>query len=96
MARVDKILDKWLNNTPTDEPTEKVLAIIERFFSGQYSQSGGSHIVIQNDKLKGIPNYGPEGDFTVCVTGGQKVKGRYLKRLLQTIELLEELEKEEK
>ena len=96
MAKVDKTLDKWLNNTPTDEPLKKVKAIIERFFSGQHSQDSSSHIVRQDDSLKGIPEYGPAGDFTVCVKGGQKVKGRYLKRLALTIELLEELKKEER
>jgi len=61
------------------------------FFDGQYSQSSSSHIIIQDDRLRGIIGYGPAGDFTVCVTGGQRVKGRYLKRLALTIELLEEL-----
>ena len=96
MAKVDKILDKWINNTPTDEPLGRVKAIIDRFFSGQYSESSGSHIVIQDDMLKGFYDYGPEGDFTVVVTGGQKVKGRYLKRLSLTIKLLEELKGVEK
>ena len=91
MAKVEKILDKWLNNTPTDEPIEKVNAIIERFFSGQYSQSSSSHIVIQDDRLKGFHDYGPAGDFTVIVKSGQRVKGRYLRRLALTIKLLEEL-----
>jgi len=91
MAKVDKILDKWLNNTPTDESIERVRAIIERFFSGQHSQSSGSHIIIQDDRLKGFHDYGPAGDFAVVVKGGQRVKGRYLKRLAMTIKLLEEL-----
>ena len=46
MSKVDKKLDKWLNNTPTDEPIKKVMPIIEMFFDGQYSQSSSSHIVI--------------------------------------------------
>lgn len=96
MAKVDKILNKWLNNTPTHEPLDKVKAIIERFFCGQHSQPSGSHIVIQDDRLIGIHDYGPAGDFTVCVIGGQRVKGRYLRRLALTIRLLEDLNEEER
>lgn len=91
MSRVDKKIEKWLKNTPIDEPVDSVKAIIERFFSGQYTHSGSSHIVIQDDRLKGIQNYGPAGDFTVCVSKGKRVKGRYLYRLALTIRLLEEL-----
>jgi hypothetical protein len=91
MSRVDKKIEKWLKNTPTDEPVDSVKAIIERFFSGQHSLSSGSHIVIQDDRLKGVQGYGPAGDFTVCVSKGKRVKGRYLYRLAHTIKLLEEL-----
>jgi len=95
MSRADKKIDKWLKNTPTDEPVSSVEAIIKRFFSGQYSRPSGSHIVIQDDRLKGLPDYGPAGDFNVAVKGGQKVKGKYLKRLAFTIKLLEELKEVE-
>jgi len=93
MAKVDKLLEKWLNNTPKDEPKDKVLAIIERFFPSQYEQKSGSHIIIQDDLLKNIPEYGPIGEFGVVVSGGQKVKGYYLKRLVKIINLLKELGK---
>jgi len=94
MTKVDKTLEKWLNNTPKDAPKERVVAIIKRFFSGQYEQRSGAHIVIQDDRLKGYPDCGPAGDFTVAITGGQKVKGHYLQRLAQIIRFLEELNNE--
>jgi len=65
---------------------------ITRFFPGQYEQKSGAHIVIQDDRLKGIPGYGPEGDFDIPFKGGQRIKGFYLKRLARTIKLLEEME----
>lgn len=91
MSRADKKLGKWLNNPPTDAPKAEVLAIIRRFFPGQYEQKSGSHIVIQDDRLIGIPDYGPRGDFDIPIKGGQRVKGYYLKKLALTIKLLEEI-----
>jgi len=93
MTTVEKKLEKWLNNTPKYEPKEKVLPVLKRFFAGQYEQKSSSHIVVQDDKLKLFPNkYGPNGEFDIVIKGGQKVKGFYLKRLAQTIKLLEELQ----
>jgi hypothetical protein len=95
VSKAEKILKKWLKNTPTEVPIDKVEAFLDRHFSGQYSQSSTSHIVVQDDKLKGMPDYGPNGDFTVVVKGGRKVKGVYLKRLAETVIFLQELNKED-
>lgn len=92
MSKVEKILKRWLTNTPKDAPKDKVIGLIKRFFPGQYKQESGSHIVIQDDRLIGIGGYGPEGDFDIPIKGGQKVKGWYLKKLAQTIKLLGEME----
>lgn len=91
MSKIDKKLEKWLHNAPTDAPKEGVLAFLDRFFPGQYEQKRGSHIVIQDDRLKLFPEYGPNGEFDIVITRGQTVKGYYLKRLAQTIKLLEEI-----
>ena len=37
----------------------------------------------------------PAGDFDIAVKGGKRVKKYYLKKLAQTITLIEELEEEE-
>lgn len=95
MSKINKTLTKWSINTPTDAPIDKVIALIKRFFKDQYELISGSHIVIRNDNLIGRPDYGPDGDFTVPVSGGQKVKGYYLKKLADTIILLEQIEKSE-
>lgn len=93
MSQVQKTLDKWLNNTPKEVPKEKVLAMLERFFNGQYEEKGGSHIPVQDDRLIGLPGYGPAGDFSIVIKGGQKVKGYNLKKLATTIMLLEAMKK---
>lgn len=92
MSKVEKRLSKWLSATPTDVPVDEVLSILKRFFDGKYEQKG-SHIVVTDKRLIGIPGYGPLGDFCVPVKGGQRVKGVYLKRLAETIDILEELER---
>ncbi len=92
MTKVDKTLEKWLKNPPQEVPKRRVLAVVERFFPGQYETKSGSHIVIRHEKLIGIQEYGPDGSFDIPVKGGQKVKGFYLKKLARTIRLLEEME----
>lgn len=94
MTKVGKRLSKWLESPPKEEPKDNVIAVLRRFFPGQYEEKRGSHIVVRDDALKGVPDYGPDGDFTIPVKGGQKVKGFYLKRLAQTIRLLEGGDKE--
>lgn len=93
MSQVKKTLDKWLNNPPKEVPKEKVLAILDRFFHGQYEKKGGSHIPVQDHRLIGFPEYGPNGDFSIIIKGGQKVKGYYLQKLAETIMLLEAMKK---
>lgn len=87
MAKVDKRLDKWLNNTPKDVPRHEVEAMLDRFFPNQWRMSSGSHIVVSDDNLKGLEDYGPKGDFDIPVHGGKRVKGYYLKKLVYTINL---------
>lgn len=97
MSKVDKRLNKWLDNTPVDAPVSEVIGILDRFFDGLYSnpKGGSSHYVVRDERLKAFPDlYGHNGEFTVPVKGGQKVKGVYLKRLSQTIKLIKELENE--
>lgn len=86
MSKIEKKLNKWLNNTPKEAPKKEVLAVIKRFFD-DWSHGTGSHIAIHDDRLKGHPKCF-NGDFTVVVKGGQKVPGQYLKRLAKIIEFL--------
>lgn len=93
MSKADKTIKKWLNNTPTDAPIDRVTPILDRFFGkDHYEKKSGSHIVVSDERLKGVEGYGPDGDFSVPVKSGQKVKGCYLKRIAQTIDYLRSLE----
>ena len=79
-------------NPPTDTPKDSVISLLDRFFNGQYEFKSGSHIVVRDDRLKDLPDYGPDGSFDIPIKGGQRVKGYYLNRLARTIRLLEEME----
>ena len=92
MTRVEKKLDRWIDNTPKDAPKDEVLSMLDRFFPDRYEMKSGSHIVVRDSRLKGIPDYGPDGDFDIPVQGGQRVKGFYLKKLAQAIRFLQEIE----
>ena len=67
MPRVEKKLKKWRKDAPKYEPKDSVSAILDLFFPGQYEKKSGSHIFGQDGILKGIPDYGPDGDFSIVI-----------------------------
>lgn len=88
MAQRDKRLKKWKTNTPKTAKRSEVEGIIDYYFSGNYSWESGSHIVLQHDALKQISKYQPYGEYTIPVSHGKEVKGRYIKELVAIIEIL--------
>lgn len=90
MSRIDKKLEKWGTKPSTDAPVDEVVAVLDRFFDGCYENKAGSHIVVRHEKLVGVSDFGPMGELTIAVKGGQRVKGIYLKRLVLAIEILRE------
>lgn len=96
MSRAKKKLEKWRDDTPVDAPVDEVKSFLERHFPGCYGQKGGSHIVVRDDRLKGRDGFGPDGDFSVPVKNGQRVKGFYLKKIIEAIDILAQLDNSEK
>ena len=90
MARADRRIRNWLKNAPTEAPVEQVRSALKRYFPNQYDEKAGSHIVVWDERLKGHEGFGPGGDFSIPVKGGQKVKGFYLERLAKAIQIIEE------
>lgn len=95
MTKADKVLSRWLNNPPKDERIDKVKAFLDRHFGENWRWEGGSHIIAADERLIDHDLTGPAGDFSVPVKGGQKVKGRYLKRLAILANYLKEIERKE-
>ena len=95
MTKADKIFRSWLTKPPTDAPIEKVKAFIKKNFDENWRWEGGSHIVVEDERLIGHDLAGPAGDFSVPVKSGKRVKGFYLKRLAILAKYLKDLENEE-
>lgn len=91
MSRTEKRLQRWRENPPRDVPVEEVDAVVKRYFR-QYHKKSGSHRVIRHPSLKNAAEYGPKGEFTFSVEGGQRVKRPYLRRLAEAIAIIEEIE----
>ena len=92
MGHLEKTLEKWRRNPPTHAPIDKVVAAIKRWLPGRFERKPGSHMVIRDTRLASFEGFGPFGELTIPVAGGQRVKGRYLQRLARAIEIVEELE----
>jgi hypothetical protein len=92
MGKADKRLRNWLENAPTDAPVDQVRSVLKRYFPQGHKEKPGSHIVAWDQSLIGREGFGPTGDFTIPVKGGQRVKGYYLERLARAIKIIAETE----
>ena len=90
MSKIEKVLRKW-ESKPVSVQKNEVLSILKRYcFELDFKR--GSHIVVTHPALVNKPNFGPDGEFTIPVKSGRKVKGFYLKRILEAIAIIEEEE----
>ncbi len=88
MSKVEKIFKKW-ENKPIFVDKEEVISILERYpFEIDYKP--GSHIVVRHPCLINQVGFGVNGDFTIPVKNGQKVRGVYLKTILKAIAIITE------
>ena len=92
MGKPQKILNKWRENRPKEVRIREVKTVLNAYFPGCWEQKSGSHIVVRHESLKNIPDFGPQGEFTVPVKGGQQVKGFYLKTISLAVDIIAEQE----
>ncbi|MBW2618821.1 MAG: hypothetical protein JRC92_08100 [Deltaproteobacteria bacterium] len=83
MASTKKHVRQWFENPPVEAPKNKVEAVLNRYFKGQYRRS--KHTVVRDSRLEGYPDFGPQGEFTIAFKGGRKVLGVYLQRLAEAV-----------
>lgn len=95
MGKPEKFLRKWRQNRPREVNCQEVKTVLDAYFPGLWKQKTGSHIVVRHECLKSELTFGPDGEFTVAVKSGQKVKGHYLKTILRAIDIIIETEAEE-
>lgn len=91
MSKILKRLAKWKNATQP-VPKESVLAILDRFLPDNYEMKEGSRIIVRHPQLIGVGDCGSQGEFTIAVKSGRTVKPLYLKRLVEVIEYLYDID----
>ena len=69
----------------------ELFATLDRYFFRKYTYKPGSHIHIRLEEIEKMKSAYPHG-LTIPISHGQKVKGRWLKKLIVAIERLEESE----
>ena len=95
MTQRDKTLKKW--RVSKDEDFVAVEAVLKYYGFEPAFGSGSSHRTYHHSDLKRaydanpvtLKKFGPEGQLTIPVSGGRRVIGRYLKNILEAIELVE-------
>lgn len=96
MSKVEKRVEKWRTGKQP-VPKDSLESVLNHYFPGCWSKSGkgGSHIFkISHPVIAQMADSNLYGDLTIPVSGGQKVKPIYLKKLLKAIDLLKEQESE--
>ncbi len=99
MAKRDKILQQWTK--AKDEQYATVEAVLRHYGFTLVSRTG-SHCVYEHAKLRETyarfknvnvdlkKRFGPDGQLTVPLRGGQKVAGVYLRDILVAVEIVTE------
>ncbi len=94
MTTADKLYSEWLQNPPTEARFREVKKLLDYYFPGEWTEKRGSHIVVKSERLKELIEKenmpGITWIFTIPRKKGRKVKGTYIKRLLEYIQILEE------
>lgn len=96
MSKIEKRVESWRTGKQP-VPKEKLESVLNHYFSGCWWQSGksGSHIFkISHPVISQMAGSNSYGDLTIPVSGGQKVKPIYLKKLVKAIDLIKEQENE--
>jgi len=93
----DKILEAWKNHVPPEVPLDDVLQVIKARFERLILPDGGHYKVFDSRLLrfqKMAPDYPMEcfnGTFHIPTLSGRKVKGKYVKRILNLLEIVEQM-----
>lgn len=96
--RADKILEAWNAHVPPLTDLSDVLIVANEKFESVRLPTRGGHYKACHSKLKKFadanPGYlrdCPFGVFDIPTVSGRKVKRYYVKRLLELIDLLEQM-----
>jgi len=93
----DKILEAWQTHVPPLVPLEDVLLVVEAKFEQLLPPDGGHYRVYDSRLLrfqKMFPDHQTEclnGTFHIPTLSGRKVKAKYVKRVIDLLEIVEKM-----
>ncbi|HOT98165.1 MAG TPA: type II toxin-antitoxin system HicA family toxin [bacterium] len=90
MSKIEKVLEHW-RRRPPEVRRDEVLSVLKHY-GFEVDTKRGSHIFVRHLRLIGRPGYDALGGFVFPGQGGQRVKGAYLKDILQAIDMITEEE----
>ena len=99
---IKKLISQLLEKDEKDEKipelmSNQVISIIKNIFDG-YEFKKGSHIIIRDRTLKNYweatrdKDLGLNGELTIPVKGGKKVKREYVKDIIKAVKIKKDLE----
>ncbi len=94
MSKVEKRVEKWRTGKQP-VPKDDLESVLNHYFPNYWNRSekSGSHIFkISHPVIAQMVESNLDGDLTIPVSGGQKVKPVYLKKLVKAIDLLNQQE----
>jgi len=89
MSKIDKTIANWRQpKTPREVKKNEVLNVLKHY-NLDWEMTGGSHMVVRDERLVNKGTFGKTGEFSIPVSGGQKVKYYYIKSILNAIDCIE-------
>jgi hypothetical protein len=94
---VEQVLESWKNHVPPVVPLADVLLVVKAKFERLLPPDGGHYRVFDSRLLRfqnmapGYTNECLNGTFHIPTLSGRKVKGRYVKRILSLLEIVEQM-----
>jgi len=86
MSKRQKLIWQWRESPPTEEDVKKIRLVLEYF--GFTIRPGGKHkMVASHPGLRDHP-FITMGQITIPTVSGRKVKGFYVKRIVEALEYL--------
>jgi len=93
----DKLIGRWSSRPPGTESADRVEALLIHYFGGAALNrgAGSSHqYQIKDARLAGVPGFGIGGHLVIPVSGGQRVKKVYLRRIALAVKRTKQAEVE--
>jgi hypothetical protein len=96
--RADEILASWRDYYPKEALLSDVLLVAESKFESVTHKRRGGYCKIFDSRLKRLGEIAPDflpdcmcGNYSIPTRKGRKVKGHYVRRIVELIDLVDEM-----